>query len=98
MYDRTGLGLSTVYGIVKQNHGFINAYSEPGEGTVFKIYLPRHKGEVETEISMTDEEMPSGKGETILIVEDDGAVLKMSEQTLKNSDIGFWQLKARMTP
>ncbi len=67
----TGLGLATVYGIVKQNNGFINVYSEPGQGTTFKIYLPRHveagPGYLEW---MRHDRCRSGH-ETILLVEDE---------------------------
>jgi Signal transduction histidine kinase len=73
----TGLGLSTVYGIVKQNNGFVNAYSEPGKGTTFKIYLPRYQGETTRETSTGSEETPKGLGETILLVEDDPGILEV---------------------
>ena len=79
----TGLGLSTVYGIVKQNNGFINIYSEPGSGTTIKIYLPKHEVQ-KVEIQKDDIiEIPTGSGETILLVEDDLAVLKLVKKTLK---------------
>lgn len=78
----TGLGLSTVYGIVKQNNGFINIYSEPGKGTSVKIYLPRQKGNpVKIEQDVT-EEIPRGCGETILIVEDDPSILQLVQKIL----------------
>jgi two-component system, cell cycle sensor histidine kinase and response regulator CckA len=67
----TGLGLSTVYGIVKQNMGFINVYSEPGDGTVIKIYLPRCSGEVEYKKTGETINIPLSQGESILLVEDD---------------------------
>jgi len=71
----TGLGLSTLYGIVKQNQGFINVYSEPGKGTTFRIYLPRQIGETETAPDLAKEQIVEGRGETILLVEDDLSVL-----------------------
>jgi PAS domain S-box-containing protein len=89
----TGLGLSTVYGIVKQNDGFIYVASEPGKGTTFKIYLPRfkaatapaHSGEVAGK-------RPTGK-ETILLVEDDEAILDLGKVILEN--LGYTVLAAR---
>ncbi|MGM0432747.1 MAG: PAS domain S-box protein [Spirochaetota bacterium] len=70
----TGLGLSTVYGIVKQNNGFVNVYSEPGKGTTFRIYLPRFAGEngVQNEVEIT-KERPGGS-ETVMLVEDEKGV------------------------
>ena len=70
----TGLGLATVYGIVKQNNGFVNVYSEPGTGTTFRIYLPRFEGETTTSDTTADiKELPGGS-ETILLVEDERSV------------------------
>ena len=72
----TGLGLATVYGIVKQNEGFINVYSEPGQGTTFKIYLPRFAGEaVAADGRKHGGQRRKGRGETVLLVEDEAAIL-----------------------
>jgi two-component system cell cycle sensor histidine kinase/response regulator CckA len=65
----TGLGLATVYGIVRQSGGTVNVYSEPGHGTTFKVYLPRVEAEVETE-ARVGLPAPLGGTETILLVED----------------------------
>ncbi|MFN2358603.1 MAG: PAS domain S-box protein [Desulfotignum sp.] len=81
----TGLGLSTVYGIVKQNNGFINVYSEPEKGSSFRIYLPRHAADMAEKIPdrpMTPS--PRGSGETILIVEDEATILEMLETMLES--------------
>lgn len=79
----TGLGLATVYGIVKQNQGFINVYSEPERGTTFKIYLPRVIGQSVEIRSSSASEIVLGHNETILLVEDDTSILRLVERMLK---------------
>ncbi|MGD9876155.1 response regulator [Desulfococcus sp.] len=88
----TGLGLATVYGIVKQNNGFINVYSEPGKGTTFKIYLPRHQGPATASSPDPPVEIPLGRGETILLVEDEPAILKVGAMMLEG--LGYRVLTA----
>ncbi len=80
----TGLGLSTVYGIVKQNNGFVQVYSELGNGTTFRIYLPRHRGDNHIPEKETDGLAQRGRGETVLIVEDEMAILRLTDRILKN--------------
>jgi PAS domain S-box-containing protein len=83
----TGLGLSIVYGIIKQHHGYINVYSEPGEGTTFKIYLPLIEREAENPTltaGISEEKFPSGT-ETVLVAEDDEALRKLSHTVLKEA-------------
>jgi CheY-like chemotaxis protein len=89
----TGLGLATVYGAVKQNGGYIWVYSELGRGTAFKIYLPQ----VEKVVSSSDRSKAVGPprhgSETILIVEDQGAIRDLACEYLKGS--GYTILEAR---
>jgi PAS domain S-box-containing protein len=79
----TGLGLATVHGIVKQNHGFIWVYSELGKGSTFKIYLPRLDSAV-TEPSSRPLQVTSGGTETILLVEDETVLRNMSRVYLES--------------
>ena len=79
----TGLGLATVYGIVKQNKGFINVYSEPGQGTTFKIYLPRHTVNEDYLPEKTAKQPFRGGNETILLVEDEDAILDITTTMLE---------------
>ena len=79
----TGLGLATVFGIVKQNDGFINIYSEPGQGTTVRIYLNRAQAVEKDEPIRPDEgDLPLGT-ETVLLVEDEPALLELSREILE---------------
>jgi CheY-like chemotaxis protein len=80
--EGTGLGLSTIFGIVKQNNGYINVYSEPNHGTTFKLYFPRYRGTTETSGEQL-EEIPLTGTETVLIVEDEAAILSLAKIVLE---------------
>jgi len=88
----TGLGLATVCGIVKQTGGFINVYSEPGKGTTFRIYLPRHAARVEEAPTAAGAEVRRGRGETVLLVEDEAQILNMAKLMMER--LGYTVLTA----
>ena len=88
---RTGLGLSLVYGIVKQNHGQITVYSQPSSGTIFEIYLPRTQEPAEA--APRGKPVQPGRGsETILLVEDEDGVRKLCSAVLQSN--GYKVLEA----
>jgi two-component system cell cycle sensor histidine kinase/response regulator CckA len=87
----TGLGLATVYGIVKQAGGFIWVYSEPGQGTSFKIYLPQVEAAAERVTAVAGARVPGGT-ETVLLVEDAAAVRAVTKQVLERQ--GYTVLEA----
>jgi hypothetical protein len=87
----TGLGLSVVYGIVKQHDGYINCYSKLGKGTTFKIYLPLIKSEVE-KTNPIILPTPTGGTETVLLAEDDIDVRKFTKEVLE--EFGYKVIEA----
>lgn len=88
----TGLGLSIIYGIVKQHSGFINVYSEIGEGSVFKIYLPLISRTCDEEADLPALGLPKTGTETILVAEDDNSVGTLVESIL--NEFGYKVLLA----
>jgi PAS domain S-box-containing protein len=88
----TGLGLSTVYGIVKQNEGFINVCSEPDIGATFKIYLPQVREPISASGEVSVTAIPEG-AETVLVVEDDISILDLSRSLLER--FGYKVLSAQ---
>jgi PAS domain S-box-containing protein len=88
----TGLGLATVYGIVKQNDGYVNIYSEPHLGTTVKIYLPRYSGQEETDTPAVVKVPSQGGRETVLLVEDDESIRTMAKTMLEG--LGYVVLEA----
>ncbi len=79
----TGLGLATLFGIVKQNNGFVNAYSEPGKGTTLRLYLPKSAEEISEPLTSEPLTALVGCGEVVLIVEDEPVILSMGKIMLE---------------
>jgi len=91
--EGTGLGLATVYGIVKQNDGFVNVYSEPGQGTTFRIYLPAlAEASARPTGAEAGPDSPDTGDETILVVEDQPALLSLIRTMLER--LGYTVLTA----
>jgi len=88
----TGLGLATVYGIVKQNNGYLDVSSELGRGTTISVYLPRSEAKVVEQPLAVDRQVLRGT-ETILLVEDEGAILNLARTALERQ--GYTVLAAR---
>src|SRR6267143_3122716 len=89
----TGMGLATVYGIVKQSGGYIRATSTVGRGSTFEVYLPVSDGVPSGSDTAPPQETPTGRGETVLLVEDEDAVRMAVRKALSRA--GFNVVEAR---
>jgi PAS domain S-box-containing protein len=88
----TGLGLSMIYGFAKQSRGHVRIESTEGEGTTFRLYLPRFKGNIETRSDAPVREAATGSGEAVLVIEDDSAVRLIISDVLR--DLGYACIEA----
>jgi CheY-like chemotaxis protein len=98
MGQGTGLGLSMVYGFARQSEGHARIYSEVGQGTTVKLYLPRHGGPTAAATDTATEEsvQRAERGETVLVVEDEAAVRELVVDVL--NDLGYRALEAADGP
>jgi PAS domain S-box-containing protein len=92
----TGLGLATVYGIVQQNAGYIEVESQPGRGTCFRVYLPRAESTGEETVPEPAARAARGRGEILLLAEDDELLRNISKETL--TALGYRVLAAGSAP
>jgi PAS domain S-box-containing protein len=94
----TGLGLSMIYGFARQSGGQVRIYSEPGQGTVVCLYLPRHLGEAESPepVQAVPAAVPAGTGETVLVVDDEPTVRLLVMEVLE--ELGYAALEAADGP
>ena len=88
----TGLGLPTVFAIVRQNGGCIDVETAPGAGTTVRIFLPRHQGEGESAAAPTPAGPPPGGRETVLVVDDEPSILRLAGRML--GELGYRVLAA----
>ncbi len=92
----TGLGLSMVYGFVKQSEGHVSIYSEPGQGTTFRLYLPRYRGDAPEDAQdglESQTALQAEAGETVLVVDDEATVRMLVTETLE--ELGYAAIEAR---
>jgi PAS domain S-box-containing protein len=85
--EGTGLGLSMIYGFARQSRGHVRIESAVGQGTAVQLYLPRYRGELEQEESNQPRDLPTGAGETVLLVEDDSSVRLLIGEVLR--ELGY---------